>query len=609
MEFRRRCRPRGGGAVLSARGWLVAAFASLCGCSEGGAAGPNYRGEPLFTVSGKIFATPQTPDVPIRLGVAWYRDLESSSGPQGLETQDIEYSGGWPQTYRFSFFEPPPTTAIVEYPHDAGVARWAYGVLLAYEDRNGNGRLDPIPRGGGPIDHVMGTSIGDPYNGRPAEKPSYLLYVDGALPAHLNAYRPGYNLWVGALVPESTPLNIELQVSNELDFAVCSEFLFGLNTYELPCNIVPTGGLRVMGDVGNRRGVGFAALRVTDGVSPRPDALVEVNGQPVPFERSAGMHYSSSVAVPAPGATVVKTWLPGQPPVVIQLKTPGPFTLTTPSAATRFATDTPLPLQWTRSEGASFYFLKAGHLPGMPSAQLAASTSMTMEHTLPGLTESAFYEVSVWAYAPTYLGRGLGGSMVSASVSEAAWVDVIDPSAGVWLNGSVTAYQVDDQPAGGSVWVQGFDGLELLREANVFANQTALAFDPHHEVFCTGNIQLRPGETVHLRITAEHKSNSVSVTLPGDFELALSAPTVSASQPLTASWTSSLGAEGYNVTVYNESSHVLFQLQTLSLQAQLPALNSAGVYYVSVDAQAMGTGSSRHLTPGVTKVRTLEVTP
>ncbi len=135
------------------------------------------------------------PSRPIRLAVAWYADTTTLGGPQAIVTEDVEYQGSFPLDYSFSLYGPPPDAALNASTVAGATFRAAWGVLIAYEDLNGDGQLDLIPDGGSPIDLILATSIGDIFNGDPAANPVRVAYIDGQAPASLEGFTAGYNFY------------------------------------------------------------------------------------------------------------------------------------------------------------------------------------------------------------------------------------------------------------------------------------------------------------------------------------------------------------------------------------------------------------------------------
>lgn len=594
---------------------LSAALAVLAACQQP-ATGPKYQGEPLFSVKGEMSLTGSgtAPSGPIRLAIGWYPDDASSSAPRALVTQEVQYQGSFPLNYTFSFYGVPPAGALSDYTSNGVTTRAAFGVLMAYEDLNGNGELDSIPQGGSPIDRVLGSSLGDVYNGDALADPVYVAYVDGQPPASWTGYGPGYNLQQGGdIVPASTPVPIPLQQTNELNFLVCEEFISGSSYgFDLPCNIAPTDGVRVIGNVYRSEGVGGVSLRITDGTAPITTAQVELNGAPVAYSAADGLYVGYGLPVNAPGRNTVRVIANGQPARVFEMDAPADFALQAPLEGARLLAGTPLDVQWTRAAGASFY--QAGAFRVTPpyagpeyalvydrgQAQLAAS--------LTGLDQDDYYQVQVVAFAPDYLAHGRGGSMVNVSTMRSSYVDVLPASAGLRLEGSVTHYTYQGSSSG-SAWVSAFDGLTELSAATISVNGDALAYDSTYRMFGLDTANVQPGQTASFSLEGNGKpAVQSSVALPGDFQVAALPAQQSSTQPLSLSWSASPGATSYRVWVMDAQGRQLHFESLLGTSATLPALRVTGDVFVSV-AAAKEDSAERHLIGLVQKSFDLQLTP
>ncbi len=583
----------------------------LLSCSPG-AVGPRYRGQPLFTVKGQVVTSGTVPTTPIRLALAWYPDEQSTSAPRAIITQDIAYEGSFPLNYSFSFFSIPPPGVLIDYPDGASVTRAAFGVLMAYEDVNGNGQLDSIPMGGSAIDRVLGTSVGDTYNGKPAPKPVYVAYVEGTPGPEWVGYSPGYNLWRNfEVVPESTSVPIELDATNELNFFVCEEFISGSSYgFDLPCNIAPTGGVRVIGNVYEQNGLGGLSLRITDGVRVLPGLQVELNDAGVSFDAPSGLYGGSGFSVVSPGSNVVTVRPVGQPPLVFALEAPGGFALQAPTEGRRLLAGTSLSTQWTPASRASFYQVQAYPLTppnvGTTPVLVTSRGETSFTSSLTGFTKDDTYEVSVTAFARRYLAHGRGGSLVNISTSRTEYVDVLPADIGLWLEGAVTIGTYQGQ-VGTSVYVQGFDGVTLRSDALVTADGEVMSWSQSAQAY-SGAVQVQPGDTVTLAISSTTQARKTfAVALPEDFTLTappLSHPTRT---PLVLTWSSAPGVSEYRVYVGDASGRQLHFESVATTTATVPALDVTGVVTISVGA--VKRGSNRHLIGVVQKSVDVSLTP
>lgn len=595
------------------RNTLLAAVMTVLAACQGPATGPKNQGQALFSVKGQMVLGGNTtaPSAPIRLAVAWYPDDASSSAPRALVTQDVQYQGTFPLNYTFSFFGVPPADALNDYTANGVTTRAAFGVLMAYEDVNGNGQLDGIASGGSAVDRVLGSSLGDVYNGNPVADPVYVAYVDGTPPPEWTGYGPGYNLQKsGAVVPATTAVPIPLDQTNELNFLVCDEFISGTSRgYDLPCNIAPTDGVRVIGNVYRADGVGGISLRVTDGTHPLTTAQVEVNGAPVSYDPASGLYTGVGVPVFAPGRNEVRVTVAGQPARVFQMQAPDDFTVRAPPQ--RVLAGTPVDLQWQRAAGAWFYSVGGNRITppyDTVEAPLVYDFGQSSLGTqLTGLTADDGYQLQVVAFAHQYLARGRGGSMVNVSTLRSQYVDVIAANAGLRLEGTVTLVDFGGQTSG-SAWMSAFDGITELTSANVTVNGDAMSYDSTYKLFGLDTANLVAGQAATLLVAGNGKAAvAVSVPMPGDFTVQALPASQSGARALALSWSASAGATDYRVWATDAAGDQLFFEQTLGTSLTLPALNRTGDIYVSV-AAAQNSGN-RHVVGLVQKTLMLTLTP
>lgn len=551
---------------------------SLLACAPG-AVGPSFRGAPLFTVSGQLITRAAPPTTPIRLAVAWYPSEDGPSAPRAIVTQDVEYTGSFPLNYAFSFFTVPPEGVLTDYRDGAEVTRAAFGVLLAYEDVNGNGRLDSIAQGGSPIDHVLGTSVGDTYSGAALAAPVWVAFIDGQPGARWTDARPGYNLWRSrAVVPEASPVPIELTMTNELNFFVCEEFISGSSYgYDLPCNIAPTGGVRVIGNVTLENGAPFVSLQVSDGARVLPSLRVELNGVVVPFAADFGLYRSGSVQVLAPGRNVVKVTPPVGAPLEFNVEAPADFTLHSPDATTRTLRSGSVSAAWSPAAGAQFFQVNAYEVTppyeGLPPTLVNNLGETRFARTLSGFGRVGVHQVVVSAFAPGYLAHGRGGSLVNVSTARAEYFEVLADDIGGWLAGSVALGQYRGQPIG-SVQVQAFDGITAVSNALVTIDGEPVSYDPRRQYYLASTTA-QPGSTVTLGVTPSGGARKTfTVSLPGDFTLTAPPARHPPNTPLTLTWTRAADATDYRVYVTDPSGRQRFFEYAFDTTLTLPGFDA-----------------------------------
>ncbi|MGC4001571.1 MAG: hypothetical protein QM767_30570 [Anaeromyxobacter sp.] len=423
--------PRGAAATPRTNGALplLAACSALllAGCGDE-LVGGDYPGEPLATLGGSMVPTPETElSGPVRLAVAWYPQWLSAEDPSGgaapptVVTEDVEAQGTFPVEFRFPIYRPPPRAA--QAPLGGGLdGRGSFGVLLAYQDLDGDRQLDLIPEDGAPVDRVIGSSLlGDP------RATFALVYVDSAQPAE-SGLAPGFNL-VQALDDDSAavvPLTSRTRLSLTSGGPVYDAFVCqaGWLTFLLAdvCGLWGGGGgdpetLAYDGRVvldGDRLEI---SLTVTGPSGPVTDAAVQVNGRPIPWDDLQGAYVLSEPATTlvAPGSSFLVS-VTGAGVSAGQVFTmPGEFALEAPADGATVSAADPLLVGWTASAGAGEYYAGFEALPagGSTTADAGAlSISFDARAAQPG-QGSAFVEARIWpedgrAFVVTALVRRTG---------------------------------------------------------------------------------------------------------------------------------------------------------------------------------------------------------
>lgn len=590
---------------------LALLLLGVLGC-DSRAVGRGYRGEPLFTVKGQLQTAGAPPAGPLRLALAWYPEQERASAPRALVTQDVVYEGSFPLNYTFNLYSVPPAGVLRDYPGPGGtVTKAAFGVLLAYEDLNRNGQLDTTPPGAAPVDRVLGTSVGDTWNGAPAPAPTWLAYVEGTPGPDWVGFQPGYALWQrSGVIPAESLVPVTLAPTNELNLFVCEEFISGATPVsELPCRLPPTGGVRVVGSLWTDEGVPGVSLLITDGARLVTDVSVEVNGVAVAFEARLGLFSASPLPVKAPGLNEVRVTPRGQPPIVFPLEVPGAFRLEAPRDGDRVLAGSSLTARWTASARASFYQVD-GYTLEAPSEALGEATFVTefgqpeRSQTVRGFSRDVLHQVRVIAFAPRYLAYGRGGSVVQAFVSQSAYVDVRPRDVGLWLEGTATIGTAEGQ-TGASVWVQALDGVELAPDALVTADGEALPF-VESERLHGGGVLLTPERPVRLAVSRGGRRATFEVAMPGDFTVTRVPPSHPAGQPLRLTWSASVGADSYQVLVTDLTGRAVQEQRSVAeTQAELQ-FSSPGPVLVTIRALRQ---SGRHLVGVVQSSWQVDVQP
>lgn len=398
---------------MRALGHLMAAAvaaASLAGCGERLVDGRS-RGPVLASIQGSLVPTPETQVTgPVRLAIAWYPQwlaADAAPGaalPPAIVTEDVEAVGTFPVDFRFPIHGPPPARALA--PLAEGLAgRGAFGVLLAYQDLDGNRRLDPIASDGRPVDRVVASSLlGDP------RAVFALVYVESPQPP-ATGLAPGFNLVAGvngdgaAVVAPDTRVRLSLTSGGpEYDGFVCEAgwltFLFaevcGLSAppEEGPPGYGFDGRVALDGD---RLAI---ELKVTSLDATHPDADVNVNGRRIPWDpgrQAFVLEEQGSALVRAGESVLVSATIPGTSRGKV-FTMPGEFELTAPAEFATVSAAAPLRLEWSASAGTTTWF-------GGFDAPPAGSASIT------GSPDVRFLE-----FDAAFAGLGLASAFVEARV-------------------------------------------------------------------------------------------------------------------------------------------------------------------------------------------------
>lgn len=595
------------------------AFAACGGAAKSPdkATDKNYQGEPLFTVKGQMLTSGAQPSNPIHLAVAWYPDQAQTGAPTGIVTQDVPYTGSFPLNYSFSFFSTPPQSALTSHVEGGQTYKYAWGILLAYEDLNGNGQLDTIPVGGSPVDHILGTTIGDYYNGKPAQDVTYVAYVDGSAPPSWTGFSSGFNLWKNQqVVPQSTQVPLNLDNTNELDFLVCEEFISGTTrSMDLPCNIAPTGGVRVTANVYLTDGQAGVSARITDGTNAITNATVELNGKPVPYGAQYGMYYAigGGLSINPGGDNVLKVTPQGGTAREFHVKATADFTLHAPISYSRVKGGTPVQLQWSAAAGAWFYDVRAYR---------AATTTYQLDDekyqyasglgteaaniTMPNI--DAWEQLEVVAFDRDYLARGLGGSTVNMAVLRSATLDVIPATAQLGASGTVTAYRFSGQDAD-AAYFSAFDGISEINNATLTLNGQPVTWNAQYKSYAleSAGVLVKGAANTLVVKQAGKPDFTTTIDLPADFSVNSPPSTVTKGSTVNLSWTAAAGADGYQVWAVDMNGTQLFYVSTDQTSIALNGFDTAGQIYLNV--AAFKAGSDRHIQGNTQNTLEVTVTP
>ncbi len=387
---------------------LALLLASACGS----VVDPTYAGEPLASLEGQMSVASGTSlDGSVRMALAWYPGLLSDdaglpAGPaQAIVTEEVVYETSFPVSYRFNIYRPPPTEALVAL-GNGFQGRGALGLLLVYQDHNGNALLDPIPPEGPPVDRVLGSSL--EWTVSPAW---FVLYVDSEQAPETGLAR-GFNLVrmtnarTQEVVPLTTRIPITLSGGMYLDMLVCAAG-FGDEAVPDPCGLgfdnpdppVETD-LFISGSVRLTGGQAAVELTVADAqLLAVEDAQVTLAGQPILFDPERQAYRVEDLGAPlTEGVEYELRASAGGKTLVRKLTIPRGFACTAPAPNTPVKSGEPLLVRWTDTPGARDF---AATLLDAEGSQLALVRTTDVEVTFEvGHVGPARLEVEAWFAAP-----------------------------------------------------------------------------------------------------------------------------------------------------------------------------------------------------------------
>jgi hypothetical protein len=221
----------------------IAVFGFLFAATATGACGSlgNSKSQPvLATVHGEL-TNPQslTPSPATRVAVVW---LVAGDGSYRV-AEDLPVQPVFPAQFTLSLTSAPPSAVMLNDPKVSADLSWAVGAIVAYDDLNGNGRLDLVDKGATAyVDRILG-----------ANDQVVLSYFEGTLTKELadpSGHMPtlGFNLFAfptgsapGAWLPIDTPYTLPITANPRFSEIMCSNGkgfggLFGQPEPE------PTGG-------------------------------------------------------------------------------------------------------------------------------------------------------------------------------------------------------------------------------------------------------------------------------------------------------------------------------------------------------------------------------
>lgn len=298
---------------------LLCAAPLAAGC---GSLGDVDHREPLAVLQGQLTQTSAAATAApsnVRIAVVWMNVV----GDGYRVTQDVQATPVFPSSFRLELTDPPPREAMMtrdshkaEAPGEAPTApsssggatpdpdtdkvntrsetdKWpadfglAYGAVVAYEDKNGNGKLDLVDDGASSyVDRILG-----------ANEDLALLYIEGTVPAEAkdkNGKLPsaGYNIYRGlGRTCEADATNETPSKGGQPARCGAPEWL-GMNTlYDLPLTADPKFA-KIMCRSGASAGSGSeSALAATPTPGPGPNGAYPKAGDPNLYCAADGKTY------------------------------------------------------------------------------------------------------------------------------------------------------------------------------------------------------------------------------------------------------------------------------------------------------------------------------
>jgi hypothetical protein len=304
-----------------------------------------------------------TPSSGLRLAVGWYPGWfgQLPGAPlKAVVTQSAHHEGSFPLDFTFRVDGAPPADAQVDLAATGGAGKIAYGVLIAFEDRNGNGTLDTATSATPSPDRIAGLSVPDPSMPPPLHT-YFVVYLDGTVAKDdyfaADPLEQGYNLlqvhgdYGVERVPMDTSISLQITNTDALGYYACEAVDFNLG-YQTACGIDPFGGgYRLRGNVYGSRALN--QVHVEDGSGARTDAVLTFNGQDVAPDLPSQSYLLPSIPS---GANTIQVSVPGHAPETINLTMPVPVALTSTIPST-VASGTQLTITWERDPAVELYDL------------------------------------------------------------------------------------------------------------------------------------------------------------------------------------------------------------------------------------------------------------
>ena len=578
----------------STRSFLMCALLSLSACGDNGPEPkppPHQEPPPVeapkTTLRGQLAPTSGTQvNGPVRLALAWYPTLLSKqsgplSRPQGILTEDVAYSGGFPASYTFDVKSAPPAEALVQL-GEGMQGKGAVGILLAYSDRNGNATLDTILADGTPVDRVLGASLAW------TQPPAFMvLYLDSAQ-APATGLKQGFNLvrlsdnLSSDVVPLTTPIPMALQDDKLLDAFVC-EAAWDDTAEQAPCGL---GGdepvesaLRLAGEVllhGTRADV---SLEVHRDALPVEDAQVSVGDRVATYDAASArytLHLDDASALLDSGL-VTLTARQGDEEVARTVVVPAAFKVTWPTAPMSYSPGTSIHAAWTQAQGASRY--EVAVVAG--DQVLAAGETENRWLKLVPTAHEGSAVLRVGAVTSTEENAGLVVRRVFEVPMAFTGCDLVTEGSTLTVDGEFSRYPGDFFGAESSeVRAEVKDNGVPVTDVKVTLAGWDVPYVNEVGAFHNGFIATGPetmGDTLELRVMRQGEVLCRTLKVPGAFDLTLEGEANRPSgSPLAVRWTQSQGAVRYDLRLGESYDSPLYFASTNELEYTFEKVDYVG---------------------------------
>lgn len=340
---------------------------AVCAVACGGGTGSNNNTQPV-QIKGQLTGVASTSeDKPLLLAMGWYPlfagNAPGSAAAAVLTQANLSYQGNFPLDFSFSLSGPPPAAALFDLSTTGGKGHLAYGVLIAFRDLNGNGKLDAFEASGTPVDQIAGVSVPD--TARPPPEHSYfVLYLDGAVAPNdtwgAQPLQQGYNLMEIHYsfgiepVPLDTPVTIPITSDAALNLYACSS-AFETPLVQRTCGIDPYGGkAQLSTNIFSTDRGSFAQFFAAAANGVVSDAQVTLDGAPVPYDTNSETYFYNSTSRLI-GTHTVSFVSPGFPAETLAFTMPDPVVLRSPAQGQQLVSGSPVSIAWDSVAGAAYY--------------------------------------------------------------------------------------------------------------------------------------------------------------------------------------------------------------------------------------------------------------